>query len=177
MNTFVRPATAADLDAIEAIYDRILTEEEKGPVTVGWQRGVYPVRATAEAGLARGDLFVLEADGEVAGAAVINQLQVDVYKGADWRHDAKDEEVMVLHTLVVDPLKKGGGLGKVFVHFYEQYALEHGCPYLRMDTNVLNLPARAFYKKLGYEERGVAPCVFNGMQNIKLVLLEKTLTN
>lgn len=177
MKTHVRKATVADLDAIECIYDRIHTQEEQGPVTTGWRRGIYPVRSTAEAGLARDDLFVLEADGEVAAAAIINQQQVDVYKEADWRYEARDEDVMVLHTLVVDPCRKGCGLGRIFVRFYEQYALENGCTMLRLDTNVLNLPARAFYKKQGYEERGVVTCVFNNMDNIRLVLLEKCLKN
>ena len=33
---------------------------------------------------------------------------------------------MVLHTLVVDPLQSGRGLGSAFVRFYEAYALEQG---------------------------------------------------
>ena len=38
------------------------------------------------------------------------------------------------------------------VDFYECYAMEHGCRYLRMDTNEKNTVARTLYKKLGYEE-------------------------
>ena len=176
MNQLVRKANARDLDAIEAIYDRIHTAEEQGPVTTGWQRAVYPTRATAMAALERGDLFVLEADGEIAGSALINQIQVDVYKDAPWQYQVADEEVMVLHTLVIDPLRKGQGLGKIFVRFYEDYALQQGCPFLRMDTNARNLPARAFYKKLNYQEIAIVPCVFNGIADVQLVLLEKKLS-
>ena len=44
--------------------------------TIGWIRGVYPTRKTAEAALERGDLFVMADSGNVVAAAVINQTQV-----------------------------------------------------------------------------------------------------
>lgn len=82
---------------------------------------------------------------------------------------------MVLHALVVEPACAGKGYGTTFVHFYEQYALEHGCPYLRMDTNVKNQAARRLYARLGYREADIVPCVFNGIAGVQLVCLEKTL--
>ena len=82
---------------------------------------------------------------------------------------------MVLHTLVVDPQAKGRGYGSRFVDFYESYALEHGCRYLRMDTNERNASARALYRNLGYREVPIVPCAFNGIPGVQLVCLEKTL--
>lgn len=80
---------------------------------------------------------------------------------------------MVLHTLVVDPLQSGRGLGSAFVRFYEAYALEQGYPYLCMDTNEKNKNARALYARLGYREAGIVPCTFNGIPGVNLVCLEK----
>ena len=80
---------------------------------------------------------------------------------------------MVLHTLAVDPDRSGRGFGTRFVRFYEQYAKDHGCMYLRMDTNVINSAARKLYRGLGYQEVGMVPCCFNGIPNVKLVCLEK----
>jgi len=77
-----RKATSADIPSIAEIYEEIHTEEDAGRVTIGWERGVYPTKATAEAALNRGDLFVTLADDEIVGAAIINQQQVDVYEGA-----------------------------------------------------------------------------------------------
>ena len=54
----IRPATPGDIAAVADIYDAIHTTEEQGLSTIGWIRGVYPTRQTAEASLARGDLFV-----------------------------------------------------------------------------------------------------------------------
>lgn len=80
-----------------------------------------------------------------------------------------------MHTLVVDPAAGGHGLGRAFETFYEQEAKRQGCRYLRIDTNVRNTRARQLYHSLGYKEISVAPCTFNGLSGIDLVLLEKAL--
>lgn len=170
-----RKATAQDIPAITRIYADIHTAEETGEATIGWIRDVYPTEETAQSALHRGDLFVGEEDGSIFGAAIINQQQVDVYSGGSWRYPAPDSEVMVLHTLVISPGAGRRGYGKEFVGFYEEYALSRNCPYLRMDTNARNTRARAMYQKLGYTEVDMVPCVFNGISDVQLVLLEKKL--
>lgn len=171
----VRKAQKADIDSIEKIYDRIHDSEEQGLSTIGWIRGVYPTRKTAEAALEQGDLFVMLDDGNVVAAAVINQTQVYEYKDAAWKHAAEDREVMVLHCLVVDPLEGGKGYGRASSHTMRITQNSTGCPALRMDTNVKNKRARKLYHTLGYEEVGIVKCVFNGIPNVQLVCLEKYL--
>lgn len=171
----IREATKNDIDSIERIYENIHDEEEKGLTTIGWIRNVYPTRKTAEDALKRKDLFVMEDESEIVAVAIINQIQVDEYKNAPWKHSAKDNEIMVLHGLAVDPHKKSKGYGRAFVAFYENYAKQHNCITLRMDTNVRNLKARNLYQKLRYEEIGIVKCVFNGIPDVQLVCLEKYL--
>ena len=98
---------------------------------------------------------------------------MDVYPLGNWQYDAPQDKIMVLHTLVISTKAAGQGYAKQFVAFYEQYAKEHDCPYLRMDTNERNVRARAMYEKLGYKEIGIVPCVFHSMTGINMVLLEK----
>lgn len=171
----IRKAALSDLDAISVIYDAIHDREEAGLAVIGWDRATYPTRATAESSIRAGDMFVLEEEGRVVAAAKINQKQEDAYLRAAWTHDVQDSAVMVLHTLVVHPEAAGRGIGKRFVAFYEAYAAGHGCPYLRMDTNERNAAARALYRRLGYIEVSIVPCVFNGIAGVNLVCLEKTL--
>ncbi len=168
----IRKALETDLDAIENIYDEIHTAEEKGLLTTGWLRDVYPTRKTAEESIRRGDMFILE-DGEILGAGIINRIQVDVYSGAPWEFES--DRVCVLHTLVISPRASGKGYGSDFVSFYEKWAADHDLPELRMDTNARNLAARALYKKLGYKEITIVPTMFNGIPGVELVLLEKNL--
>lgn len=171
----IRKATAADIPTIADIYERIHDAEADGRLTTGWLRGVYPTEATARAALEAGDLFVLEDKGQIVAAARINRLQVPDYALVDWQYPALDDEVMVLHTLTVDPLCAGRGYGRAFLTFYEDHALENGCPVLRIDTNAKNAAARAMYAKHGYIESGVIPTVFNGIPGVDLVCMEKRL--
>ncbi|MGI5950152.1 GNAT family N-acetyltransferase, partial [Peptoniphilus sp.] len=119
--------------------------------------------------------FVYEHEGKVIAAAIINKIQDESYVNAPWKYDAKDIEVCVIHTLVVDPKFNGKGIGVDFVKFYEEYAKEKGCSELRLDTNEKNLKARALYKNLGFEEIAIVPTTFNGIPDMNLVLLEKSL--
>ena len=171
--SIIRSAESKDIGAVAAIFERIIDDEERGISAVGWKRGVYPTKATAEAALAQGDLFVLEDGGRVVAAMRVNHEQVPEYSSCRWEYPAADEQIMVAHTLVVDPAAKGKGYGRQMVAFYEQYAKEHRCPFLRMDTNAINTRARALYKSLGYKEIGITPCVFNGIGQVNLVCLEK----
>lgn len=171
----IRKAQAGEIDKIELIYKHIHDEEERGAATIGWIRNVYPVRRTAEDALNREDLFVLIDEEQIVATAIINQIQVPEYVNAAWKYAADDNEVMVLHTLVVDPTEKKKGYGKAFVAFYEEYAKQHNCNELRMDTNARNERARQMYRKLGYEEVGIVECVFNGIPDVQLVCLEKHL--
>ncbi len=199
-NVIIRKATAEDIPAIVAIYDEIHTREEAGEVTTGWLCGVYPVQKTAEDAVARGDMYVqvvsgddavcsddavssddtagsdsVVADGRVVGTAILNQLQVDVYADGEWQYPAEDSEVMVIHTLIISRKTDLKGLGSDFLAYYEAFALEQGCKYLRLDTNARNAAARAFYKRHGYTEIGIVPTVFNGIPGVDLVLIEKKL--
>lgn len=173
----IRKAVESDIPAIAAIYEAILDWEEQQPATViGWLRGIYPTEETARAALVKDELYVMEdAHGAVVAAAKLNQEQVPEYANCRWQYEAPDEQVLVLHTLVVDPKEKGKGYGTAFIHWYEDMGRQMNCPYLRIDTNSHNLPARRLYAHLGYAEPGIVDCVFNGIPGVHLVCLEKKL--
>ena len=98
---------------------------------------------------------------------------MDVYALGDWEHEAADNQVCVLHTLVISPSHSGKGYGRAFLDFYECYARDIGCKELRIDTNERNAVARGMYERRGYREAGIVPTCFNGIDGVKLVLLEK----
>lgn len=171
----IRKATESDIPAVAEIYAHILANEDPAKPATGWLKGIYPVEATARSALGRDDLFVCIEDDKVVASAIINRTQVDVYADCKWSLECEDDEVMVLHTLTVEPACAGRGIGRKFVAFYEDYAREHNCKALRIDTNAVNITARGLYSKLGYTEVGIVPCVFNGIPNVMLVCMEKLL--
>lgn len=170
-----RLAQESELQKVVEIYERILDDEEAGHTVIGWERGVYPTFETARSAFLKEELYVALLEGAIVASAIINTTQVDVYEKGSWQYDVEEEKVFVLHTLTVDPLAGGKGIGRAFVDFYEKLAIERGRPYLRLDTNAKNARARKMYKTLGYEEIGIVDTTFNGIAGVKLVLLEKAL--
>lgn len=63
----VRKAVPADIPAVTAIYEALLDREERGELSTGWTRGVYPTEQTALDALAAGTLYVLEDGGTCCG--------------------------------------------------------------------------------------------------------------
>ncbi len=171
----IKKATAKDIAAIERIYEDAHREEKAGRTTTGWEQGVYPVRKTAEEALQRDDLYVLEDEYGIQCTGSINHIQVDVYEKGEWEVPAEGEEVLVIHTMIISSRAKGKGYGPAFVEYYEKMAREKGCLSLRLDTNAKNKPARQMYRKLGFREIGIVPTVFNGIEGVDLVLIEKPL--
>lgn len=171
----IRRGRLEDVSDIALLYEEIHDAEESGKAKIGWIRGVYPTENTARKALERDDLFVMLDGGKLVGAAVINKIQVDVYKNANWTVAADEKDVCVLHTLCILPSASGGGLGRFFVLYYEDYAKRNGCKALRIDTNEKNERARKFYAKMGYKEVDILPCDFNGIKDARLVLLEKAI--
>lgn len=170
-----RLAEQNDAKAVAEIYNKIHSNEEDGRCTTGWKRGIYPTEETAEKSIQKKEMFVGENNGKIVASGRINQEQGDEYSLVPWSFAANDDEVMVLHTLAVDPEFEGRGFAKNFIKFYESYALEKGCKVLRIDTNEINTKARNMYHKAGYREAATVPCIFNGIAGVNLVCLEKKL--
>lgn len=80
----VRKAVPADIPAVTAIYGALLDREERGELSTGWTRGVYPTEQTALDALAAGTLYVLEDGGRVAAAAKLDQNQMAQYSQCTW---------------------------------------------------------------------------------------------
>ena len=170
----IRKATESDIPGVSALYDDIHTEEESG-ISEKKTRAAAYVRVSTNKDDQQNSFAAQYIHYKKLLEESISEELVDVYADAPWSFDAPDCEVMVLHTLVISPRTAGKGYGRRFVQFYEDYALSHGCRYLRMDTNERNSRARAMYVKLGYKEIGIVPTVFNGIPGVGLVLLEKAL--
>lgn len=171
----IRKATIKDIAAVAYIYNAVLDLEEAHKLNTGWKKGVYPTKITAEKALENDELYVMEKDGQIVASARINQLQEKEYQKVNWCIKALESEVLVLHTLVVNPEHSGKGYGRKFISFYEDMGKKMQCKCLRMDTQKQNATARDLYKYLGYIEIGIVSCEFNGIDGVELVCLEKLL--
>ena len=171
----IRPATAADLDGITAIYDAILDREEAGPVYTNWQRGKYPTADTARQALEAGTLYVGQEDGFLWGVVNLNGIQLPEYDVIPWTIPAEREQVAVIHTLCIHPAVSGQGRAKQMVAFCEEESRRQGKTVMRLDTWEGNLPANRMYPALGYRYAGAAEFFFQGFIREILNCYEKAL--
>ena len=171
----IRKATTQDLNAIERIYNTILDDQEQHTNFTNWQRGSYPTRQTAETALNAGTLYVQSEADVIVGCVILNHDQLPEYGNVLWEYPGEGNEVLVIHTLCVDPRAAGKGYASRMVAFAETLGREKGCKTLRLDTYEGNTPARAMYTKLDYRFAGSTEFFFQGYIHETLVLFEKQL--
>ena len=151
----IRLAVPSDLDAVAAIYEEILAEEEQRGVSfTNWQRDKYPTRRHAQAALEAGSLYVAEEAGDLGACFILNREQLPEYAGIPWTIPAPPERVAVIHTLCVSPRWAGRGKAREIAAFCEEEGRRMGACVIRLDTYVGNIPANAMYPRLGYTLAG-----------------------
>ena len=150
MEIKVRPAGLEEYTQVMEFYDRVTDEMEGREYHPAWQKGVYPDPAFIRRSAQEGTLYVLEADGIIAGAMVMNHETAEGYDRVPWQVEARPEEVAVLHALGVLPGYHGHGLGKKLVGAAAGLASQAGCRAIRLDVLEGNLPARWLYERMGF---------------------------
>ncbi len=172
----IRPAVPADLGAVAAIYEEVLTQEDARPRHyTNWVRGKYPTIDTARKSLEEGCLWASEEQGELCASFVLNGVQLPEYDAIPWQFAAPRDKVAVIHTLVVSPRWSGRGKAREIVAFCEDEARRQGKAVLRLDTPETNDPANAMYPKLGFRLAGAAQFFFQGFIREVLNCYEKRL--
>ena len=159
----IRLACADDLDAVDAIYDAILTLEEARPVSfTNWQRGKYPTLDHARRAMEEHTLWLAGEDGKYYGTFILNGIQLPEYAQIPWQFQAPPDQVAVIHTLMVHPDWSGRGKGRELVAFCEEESRRQGKSVIRLDTPEGNTPANLMYARLGYRLAGAAEFFFQG---------------
>lgn len=111
----------------------------------------YPNEAVFAEDVARGQLWVAEVGGAIAGVAAITTDQPPEY--ADVGCDLGETSVVV-HRLAVDPAYRGAGVAWALMEQAEAVARERGIAVLRVDTNTQNEATQRLFPKLGYRLAG-----------------------
>jgi GNAT superfamily N-acetyltransferase len=107
----------------------------------------YPNEAVFAEDAARGQLWVADVGGAIAGVAAITTDQVPEYADVGWD---LTEAAIVVHRLAVDPAYRGSGIAKALMEQAEAVARAGGIAVLRVDTNTRNEVTQRLFPKLGY---------------------------
>lgn len=145
-----RRAESAELDRVRGFYWALIDIMEGGEFDPGWRKGIYPSDAELRKSLDAGELYVLEDEGAIAAAVIINNEYNPGYEGLPWRVDAPPERVFMLHTLGVAPAMQGRGVAKRVVAECLATAREKGAECVRLDVLGGNEPAEKLYLAMGF---------------------------
>lgn len=168
----IRKATMKDVNAIARTYEELLIFEKENGSNSNWEWNVYPTAAVPESKIPAGSMYVLEEEGEICASMVLNQDQAEEYAQVDWLYPAKQEEVLVIHTLCVRPSRSGNGYGRMMVQYAKQYAVGIGCSVVRIDTYAHNEPAKRLYQNNGFRIAGYGRILLQGLIDEDQVYLE-----
>ncbi|KRE18119.1 GNAT family acetyltransferase [Bosea sp. Root381] len=131
MSRTIRPATAADLDAIRQIVREAYTHyiarigREPGPMLDDYGALITERRVS-----------VIEHDGVVQGLLVL----------------IPQPDAMLLDNIAVSPRAQGLGLGRALLEFAEHAAQETGYRSIKLYTHEMMTENIALYSRIGYAE-------------------------
>jgi GNAT superfamily N-acetyltransferase len=144
-----RPAILSDIPKIM----KLIAEVVPGMNASGnmqWDH-TYPNPEVFESDIAQNQLWVADADGDIAGVSAITTEQYAEY--ADVGLDIS-ETAIVTHRLAVSPRFRGQGIAVLLLQQAEREAIKRGIKTLRIDTNKMNEAAGRLFPKLGYRFAG-----------------------
>ncbi len=141
----LRRAVRADIDTVSALYKSVI-----GVNNSVWNDS-YPTADDALNDLERGDLFVLERDGELIGAC--SAESDGELKGLDfWR--VNDGTQLEIARIAIAPQYQGRGYAKFMVRAFIDVLAERGCKSVHLLAARENPAAVKTYLALGFETVG-----------------------
>lgn len=173
MNMVIQLATMNDLTEIENLYEVVVDDLEKNINYPGWKKSIYPTQNEAVRGIENNELYVVRYDEKIVGSVVINHEQEKNYQMANWKIDAHDDEVYVIHTLAIDPGYKGLKIAQKLLEYAETLAKKNGVKTIRLDVRKGNVPAVKLYQRCGYNYVGAINLDFRGADLGLFELYEK----
>ena len=147
----IRKGTEKDIEEVSALYDAVNDYLESHTNYPGWRRGVYPTREDAAQGIAENNLFVAEAEGQIAGTFILRHRPGEAYALADWGNQLDYSEILVLYTFAVHPRFLRQGIGKQLMEFILSWAAREKIKAVRLDVYEKNTPAIRLYEQMGFQ--------------------------
>ena len=147
-------ASITDYASVLAFYDDVTERTPEIELYARWQKGKHPTAEGIKAYIQEGSLYLYKEQDAIVGAMAVTMYQGEDYHAIEWRRDAADKEVAVIHILAVSPDKQGAGIGSGMIREAILLAKKKGMKAIRLDALASNTPAHKIYERLGFEYRG-----------------------
>lgn len=164
----IRKAVSTDLEEIVCI----IHEVKKLMIECGnpqWDSD-YPGEKEYRRDILRGELYVEEQEGAIAGFVTVNAVFPKEYEDLVWTTELPAN---TLHRLAVNPLFRNKGVARLLFDYGEFVSRSQGMRSIRLDTFSLNHAAQRMFINNGYHFAGQIQ--MKG-RSVPYVCFEKTLS-
>ena len=83
-----------DFYRIRQFYWDLIDEMSDQNDKIGWKKGIYPTDSFLQESLDRGELFVLEEEGQLCASVILNSVCNEGYAGVPWNIECDVDEIL-----------------------------------------------------------------------------------
>jgi len=148
--TTIRLAHIEDSDSVYTLVQEAIRHMEEQGIPQ-WDE-IYPSKAILNADIENKQMYLIEAEGQVAGMTVINEDQSPEYADVDWKYDGR---ALVVHRLTIHLDFQRRKLASYLMDFAEEMAAAENYDSIRLDAFTRNAAAFTLYENRGYRKAGV----------------------
>ena len=160
---------------VRAFYHAVIDAADGSTDSVGWKKDVYPAPDYLKCSLQNGELWIVQDNGTIVGAMVLNHRYNDGYREIAWPTEADDSEITVIHALAVLPSYTGKGCAREMVRFALDLAGNNGHKAVRLDVLKGNVRAGRLYIGMGFRKVAALPMFYEDTGLTDFELYEYTL--
>ncbi|MBO5373270.1 MAG: GNAT family N-acetyltransferase [Lachnospiraceae bacterium] len=146
----IRKATIEEHKEVVDFYYTLIDQMNDADYRAEWKKGVYPSEEYLKDAIEKNELFIGKEEDKIVAGMIVNHNCHENYKQVKWAVDAKEDEVMVLHTLGVLPSCSGRGYARQMVEHALFYAKEKGQKAMRLDMLDGTLRGAKVYTGVGF---------------------------
>lgn len=175
-NIKFKKASIRDIDQIRTLYWRLLDSSPEYGRILQWKKNIYPNDNDWNNYIVNDEMYLILDNINVIGAVAVTNAQSKEYRKIHWRVKANDQEVAVVHLLMILPEYQGGGAATAALDEIIKLATDKQKRVVRLDAIGTNVPAQKLYEKYGFVNCGTAQEYYESTGETEFVFYEYTLT-
>lgn len=166
----IKIAEKDDFQRVRNFYSTLIDNIGDYNFSFGWKKDIYPSQEFLLDSINNYELYYGELENQIISSMIVNNKYNKEYNDVKWLTDASDDELLVIHTLGVDPRFAGKGFAKEMVHSVIDMGRKKGLKSIRLDVLEGNTPAEKSYTKIGFQYRSTMQMYYEdtGYTNYRL---------
>ena len=168
-------AKTEHIEAIMNLYRKVVAHVNTTNIKLGWNTESYPDVSFVTAAVNAGQMCILEENGQVIAAGVVNHNVNSEYDDIDWAVKGPKEKVSTIHALATDPEYRGKATADRLLKDIEAYCRAQGDTAIHLDVIDTNIPAYKLYIRNGYTEVACIKMYYEVVGTREFWMMEKVL--